>query len=77
MKSYVEQIVGKTIAGVVIREADSDPRRKVFLVFTDETHFELYGEYFAFGKHLHPGGVDYVVKSAASGAKEVSVYPAA
>jgi len=77
MKSYIEQIVGKTIAGIVIREADTDPRRKVFLVFTDDTHFELYGQYFAFGKHLYPGGIEYVIKSAEPGAKEVTVYPAA
>ncbi len=75
MKSYIEQIVGKTIAGVVVREADSDPKRQVFLVFTDDTHFELYGPYFAFGKRLHPGGIDHVAKYAATGAKEVSVYP--
>ena len=75
MKSYIEQIVGKTIAGVIVREADSEPRRQVFLVFTDDTHFELYGQYFAFGKHVHPGGMEHIVKSAELGAKEISIYP--
>ena len=76
MKSYIEQIVGKTIAGVVVREAESEPKRQVFLVFTDETHFELYGQYFAFGKHIHPGGTEHIIKYAKLGAKEISVYPA-
>ena len=76
MKSYIEQIVGKTIAGVVVRESETEPNRQVFLVFTDETHFELYGRYFAFGKHLHPGGMEQIIRSAKLGAKEVYFFPA-
>jgi hypothetical protein len=76
MKSYIEQIVGKTIAGVVVRDAHSEPKRQVFLVFTDDTHFELYGDYFAFGKHVYPGGMAHVIKVAELGAKEVAVYNA-
>lgn len=75
MKSYIEQIVGKTIAGVVVREAENEPRRQVFLVFTDDTHFELYGKYIAFGKHVHPGGMEQIVKHAKLGAKEIAVFP--
>lgn len=75
MKSYIEQIVGKTIAGVIVREADSEPRRQVFLVFTDDTHFELYGHFFAFGKHVYSGGMEHVIKSAGLEAKEISIYP--
>lgn len=76
MKSYIEQIVGKTILGVVVRESETEPNRQVFLVFTDETHFELYGRFFAFGKHVHPGGMEHIIKSAELGAKEVFVFPA-
>lgn len=39
---FLEQLVGKTIRGVVIKEReDSPPRSQVFLVF-DDCHFEFY-----------------------------------
>jgi hypothetical protein len=43
MKSGVREIVGKTIAGVVVKESDGLPRRQVFLLLTDGTYFEFYG----------------------------------
>jgi hypothetical protein len=77
MKSYIEEIVGKTIAGVIVTEGEREPRQQVFLVFTDDTHFELYGQYFAFGKHRYPGGMDHIIKYAkGSGAKEIHIFPA-
>lgn len=42
---YLDQILGKTITGVVVRENASDSlRSQVFLVFSDGTHFEFYSQ---------------------------------
>lgn len=42
---YVDQILGKTITGVVIKEHLTDSlRSQVFLVFSDNTHFEFYSQ---------------------------------
>ena len=41
----LKQIIGKTIAGIVIREgAESGPRYQLFVIFTDNTYLEFYGE---------------------------------
>jgi hypothetical protein len=38
-------IVGKTIAGIVIRESmGAGPRNQLFIVFTDNTYLEFYGD---------------------------------
>ena len=42
MKDGIRQIVGKTISGVVVKEADRLPRMQVYLLFTDGTYFEIY-----------------------------------
>jgi hypothetical protein len=42
MKSAICKIVGKTIAAVVVKEADRAPQTQVFLVFDDDTYFEIY-----------------------------------
>lgn len=38
------RIIGKTISGVVVKEAsdDSEPLYQIFLEFTDGTHSEFY-----------------------------------
>ena len=41
MKQAVKDIVGKTIQGVVVKEG-SHPRSQLFLLFTDNTYYELY-----------------------------------
>jgi|GEM_PF-2883450 len=46
MKNGLRYVVGKRIAGVVVAESERPPRQQVFLVFTDGTCFELYGESF-------------------------------
>jgi hypothetical protein len=47
MKNGLKEIVGKQIASVVVASSDGGPKRQVFLVFTDGTRFELYGENFS------------------------------
>ena len=45
MKDGVRQIVGRTISSVVISERNSGgPSTQVFLVFTDGSCFEFYGD---------------------------------
>jgi hypothetical protein len=43
MKPGVKNIIGKTIAGVLVKERGNTPRGQVFLVFTDGTYFEFFG----------------------------------
>jgi hypothetical protein len=41
----LKRIMGKTIAAIVTREgAGAGPRRQFFLIFTDNTYQEFYGD---------------------------------
>jgi hypothetical protein len=42
MKRGMEQIVGKTIAHVIVRERGNTPQSQLFLLFTDGTYYEFY-----------------------------------
>lgn len=42
MKSGIEQIVGKTITGVVEISRESSPRQQLWLTFSDGTRYEFY-----------------------------------
>lgn len=46
MKSGPRDIIGKTIAQVIVAKNDRDPRQQVFIVFDDDTWFEFYGASF-------------------------------
>jgi hypothetical protein len=46
MKDGLRYIVGKQVAAVVVAQSDHSPRNQVFLVFSDGSNFELYGESF-------------------------------
>ena len=45
MKSGIEDIIGKQICGVMVkaRPEGQYPRMQVFLMFDDESYYELYG----------------------------------
>ena len=60
MFSQFECIIGKCIKGVVVKESDTPPKKQVFLVFTDETYYEFYGEDFTGAKGINKGGVKEV-----------------
>ncbi|HSL47277.1 MAG TPA: hypothetical protein VK897_27805 [Anaerolineales bacterium] len=61
----LKQIVGKTIAGIVTRESmGAGPRYQLFLVFTDNTYLEFYGD-MGWSTRLEPGDVE-IVKQYAS-----------
>ena len=45
VKDSLSDLIGKTIRGVVVaHNEDGHPRSRVFLVFTDGTAFEFWGE---------------------------------
>lgn len=42
IKDGVQQIIGKTIAGVIVKKSEDLPRSMVILLFTDNTNYEFY-----------------------------------
>ena len=47
MKDGFREILGRQIAGVVVANGEQRaPGNQVFLLFTDGTHFEMYGKAF-------------------------------
>lgn len=46
MKDGLRGILGKSISNVVVASRDTAPKQQVFLVFSDGTYFEFYGEQF-------------------------------
>lgn len=48
------QLLGKRIAGVVVKERSGPPRFQLFLVFDDDTYYELYSNESVSGA----GGID-------------------
>ena len=60
----LKQIVGKTIAGIVTREGvGSGPRYQIFVIFTDNTYLEFYGD-MGWSTHLETGDVETVQQYA-------------
>jgi hypothetical protein len=60
----LSQIIGKTIDAVVVKESQRTPQFQVFLVFSDNTHFEFYcnTEEIGFNKRVYEGGLEKVRK---------------
>ena len=54
LKDVLPQLLGKQICGAVVKEGDRMPRMQVFLVFDDDTYYEMYTDSTMFGT----GGVD-------------------
>lgn len=57
MKTEMEQILGKTIIGVIIKEnlQDRPPRSQLFLIFDDHSSYEFYSS----DGYIQPtGGLD-------------------
>jgi hypothetical protein len=48
MKDGLKEIIGRQIASVVVAHSEKgSPRHQVFLVFTDGSNFELWGDSFS------------------------------
>jgi hypothetical protein len=61
----LKQVVEKTIAGVVIhRSVGSGPRDQLFIVFTDNTYVEFYGDV-GWSNSLEVGDLETVKQYAA------------
>lgn len=76
MKDGIKQIVGKTIAAVVVASNSRRPHYQIFLVFDDETSFEIFGDAMTCASGLNPWGIDRVLRYAkvAMGASVNHVY---
>ena len=58
----LQQIIGKTIRAVVVSaNRQCEPAYQLFLVFDDDTHFELYGAQLHSGSQLYNGGEQAVL----------------
>lgn len=68
-------LVGRTIERTVVVEF-AGPRFSVYLIFTDGTLYEFYGDYLGGGRRtLDQGGVDDVVRWCRESAKMIMVEP--
>ena len=76
MKDGIKEIVGKTIAAVVVASNNRKPYYQIFLVFDDETSFEIFGDAMTCASGLNPWGIDRVLRYAkvAMGANVSHVY---
>ena len=60
MKDSVQEIVGKTISGIVIKEGDHSIQGQVFLVFDDNSCFEFWANSLIYGTSgLRKGGAEW------------------
>jgi len=66
LKSEIlKQIVGKTIAGIVTHDGiGAGPRYQLFMIFTDNTYLEFYGD-MGWPTHIESGDVETVKQYAA------------
>jgi len=55
-----EDMLGRTITGIVIKASDRPPRSQVFLLFSDGMYSELYSDAPIKAASLWPGGPDEV-----------------
>ncbi|HEX5057612.1 MAG TPA: hypothetical protein VFX02_14080 [Gammaproteobacteria bacterium] len=74
---YLNQILGKTISGVVIKEHLTDSlRSQVFHIFSDNTHFEFYsGDEIVPIKGIRYCGMDWVTDFEQDKIVYQSTYP--
>lgn len=70
MKAGVADIVGKQITGVVVADNERPPRQQVFLLFSDGTSFEFYGDQFSctggLDRHDAADAIRYARKAGAA-----------
>lgn len=62
MKDGVKQIVGKQISAVVVAASKRAPKSQMFLVFSDRTYLEIWGDTFTAAGGLDPGGTPEVIR---------------
>ncbi len=64
MIAGIKKTIGKTIAGIVIKESDNEPKSQIFFIFSDDSSYEIYSDKSKiFGStDLQPYGLDGVKK---------------
>jgi hypothetical protein len=76
MKSSIAELIGKTITQVVVVENHSNPTQQLFLIFSDKTSMELYGDWIKCAGALDSGGLPSVLEFIGRmNPKEITVYP--
>lgn len=77
MKEGIGEIIGKSVVGVIVAENYSAPKQRVFLVFSDDTYFEFYGDGFSCTGGVNRGGLEKAMRYAnAMSSSTIRVYPA-
>ena len=77
MKDGIKEIVGRTVAGVVIAyNKERSPHNQIFLIFEDGTSYEIYGDSFTCCSGVVNKGIERVLEYAklAPGAQVTHVY---
>jgi len=59
-----KDILGKTIQAVITADNPGDLRSQVFLVFSDDTSLEIFGQQFRCARSLEDGGLAAAVQYA-------------
>ena len=62
MRDEIRQIIGKTISGVIVKKSDRYPTSQVFLLFSDDTYYELYGDHIKGSGGVDRGGRGAVLR---------------
>jgi hypothetical protein len=76
MKDGVREIIGKEISAVIVVESNRSPTTQMFLVFSDNTYFEIWGNTFTGAGGIDRGGTPEVIRQiTASGGKITATYP--
>lgn len=76
MKDGIKQIIGKTVTGVLVGHNERAPSRQVFLLFSDGTSFEFWGNDFTGAGGVDPGDARSVRESIERARGEVRAsYP--
>ncbi len=64
MKTEIKKIIGKTIKGVAVGEGQRGAQSQIFIIFTDNTFYEIYSEnQISVASGLKQGGINAVLKS--------------
>ncbi len=72
MKGAFDKLLGKRIQGVVVKEGSGEPQAQIFLIFSDNTYFEIYGNIMRGTNGIDKGGLEEVRKYMAGPNREIT-----
>lgn len=75
MKGAFHQLSGKTIKSVIVSENKFPPRSQVFLIFDDNTYYEIYGDIISGAGRVDTGGEQTVTGYAKKCGGIITRYP--